>query len=83
MDITEIGLGIMLEDITGYYVTIKYHDGMVFESHCGVGKGCFSVHDEPYEATPEEWEGIIEWNRNYIEKMKAKYPGSKFRFWAD
>lgn len=78
--ITRIELGIQTEDITGYYVYIQYEDGVVYESRCGVGLGCFPVHEEPYDATPDEWEAIVEKNRGYIERMKLKYPKSRFSF---
>lgn len=81
--ITRIELGIQTEDITGYYVYIQYRDGVVYESHCGVGRGCFPVHEEPYDATEDEWEAIVEVNRDYIECMRLKYPGSRFSFSAE
>lgn len=78
--IRRFGLAIQTESITGYWVDIQYRNGMVYESRCGVGKGCFSVHDEPYEATEDEWEVIIERNRQYIENLKKKCPKSTFKF---
>lgn len=75
-----IELGIQTESITGYYVYIQYKDGVVYESRCGVGRGCFPVHEEPYDATPDEWEAIVEKNREYIERMTYKHPGSRFSF---
>lgn len=80
--ITRIELGIQTEDITGYYVYIQYKDGVVYESRCGVGRGCFPVHEEPYDATPDEWEVIVEENRRQIERLTLKYPKSRFSFYA-
>lgn len=76
--ITRIELGIQTESITGYYVYIQYKNRLVYESRCGVGKGFFPVHEEPYEATKKEWNEIIERNRLYIENMKRKHPNSRF-----
>ena len=78
--ITRIELGIQTEDITGYYVYIQYRDGVVYESRCGVGRDCFPVHEEPYDATPDEWETIVEENRRQIERLTYKHPGSRFSF---
>lgn len=77
-----ITIGRSLDTIHGSYETWEYVDGLVYWHHYSAHGDAHS-YDEPFEATQEEWETIIEEQKSVFERYRANHPESENRIWIE